>query len=67
MKVAVSSKIPADLVAQVRHLAEAGNRSVSREVAEAIRRHVMLELLSERSVDGAAVARPSHGGHGEER
>jgi hypothetical protein len=43
-KVCVGTRVEPELARAVRRLADQGNRTVSREVAEAIRRHVMLEL-----------------------
>jgi predicted transcriptional regulator len=63
-KVCVGTRVDPELAQAVRRLADQGNRTVSREVAEAIRRHVMLELHSTRAaVDGVsrAASRPATG------
>jgi hypothetical protein len=57
-KVCVGARVEPELAQGVRRLADAGNRSLSREVAEAIRRHVMLKLLSEPQLTGAAAELP---------
>jgi hypothetical protein len=62
MKVAVCARIRAELAEQVRRMAADGNRTVSREVAEAIRRHVMIEQFSSRPPAGAAGVPPPHSG-----
>jgi predicted transcriptional regulator len=47
----VAGRVEPELADRVRRLADAGNRTVSREVAEAIRRHVLLsEIPAERRV-----------------
>jgi hypothetical protein len=56
-KVCVGTRVEPDLAQAVRRLADAGNRSLSREVAGAIRRHV-IELLSEPQLAGAAAELP---------
>jgi hypothetical protein len=43
-RVTVSSRVPPDLAREVARLADLGNRTVSREVAQAIREHVAQEL-----------------------
>lgn len=45
-KVGLIGHVEAELAAEIRRLAERGNRSVSREVAAAIREHVERELAA---------------------
>jgi predicted transcriptional regulator len=44
----ISAHVPSGLAQQVRALAEAGNRSTSREVAQALREHVEAATSGER-------------------
>jgi hypothetical protein len=46
-KICLGARADPELAQQVRRLAAEGNRTVSREVGEAIRRHVLLELHSQ--------------------
>jgi hypothetical protein len=46
--VAISGHVPLELANEVRRLAGEGNRSVSREVAAALRAHVEREVPAER-------------------
>jgi hypothetical protein len=67
-KVIVAGHVEPELAQAVRRLADLGNRSVSREVDAALRRHVMLEQLSSEpagAVDLRA-ARPPRSGQGEQ-
>jgi predicted transcriptional regulator len=52
-KVCVGTRVEPELAQAVRRLANQGNRTVSREIAEAVRRHVVLERFSTR--EGARV------------
>jgi hypothetical protein len=70
MKIPVATRLDPELAQAVRRLAAEGNRSLSREIAEACRRHVALELLAPpdfsppAAVDGAvsrAASRPATG------
>jgi hypothetical protein len=47
-KVNVATRVEPKLAQAVRRLAHEGNRTVSREVAETLRRHVVLERCSTR-------------------
>jgi hypothetical protein len=67
-KVCVGARVDPEIRRAVRHLADAGNRSFSREVEAALRRHVLLEQFSSEpagAVDPRAAIRPPHSGHGE--
>jgi predicted transcriptional regulator len=68
-KVTVAGRVDPELAQAVRRLADLGNRSVSREVDAALRRHVMLEQFSSQPVTAGGGSR-SHqaaptGGAGE--
>jgi hypothetical protein len=64
MKVPVATRLDPEVAQALCRLALEGNRSLSREVGEACRRHVMLELFSSQPPAGAAVSttRSPHGG-----
>jgi hypothetical protein len=51
-KICLGARVDPELAQQVRRLAAEGNRTVSREVGEAIRRHVLLELHSPQPAAG---------------
>jgi hypothetical protein len=64
-KICVGARVDAGLAEAVQRLADAGNRSLSREVAEAIRRHVLLSEFPASAVgprSQRAVDQPQHAG-----
>jgi predicted transcriptional regulator len=64
-KATVAGRVDPELAEAMRRLADAGNRSLSREVGEAIRRHVLLSVPGPAGAV-ASHAGPPHGGHTEE-
>jgi hypothetical protein len=57
-KVIVAGHVDPELARAVRRLADLGNRSVSREVDAALRRHVMLERFSSEPAGAVTAAVP---------